>query len=70
MFGLPRRASILWYLVTGAGAVLLLGCALTATRDLRLASVAVLFAIAGAIAEKFLVPAQTSRPGHKTEMSV
>jgi len=70
VFGLPRRASLLWLLVVGCATATLLACGLTATWSPWTAAVAALFAVAGAIADRFIVPVPTSRPGHKTDLSV
>lgn len=48
----------------------MLACALTAPLQLRIVGAAVLFAIAGSIAETFSVPLPTSRPGNRVESSV
>src|SRR6266851_3184810 len=70
MFGLSRRASLLWVLVvTGAFAVFVAN-AVVAAQDLRLAPPALLFAVAGAIAQSFYVALPTTRPGNPWTMTV
>src|SRR5439155_25800742 len=70
VFGLPRRASILWLVTASTAAAVLLGCVVEALRDPRLLAAAALYAVAGVIAETFHVPLPTSRPGNRVNMTV
>jgi putative nucleotidyltransferase with HDIG domain len=70
MFGLPRRATILWLCVV-ASATGVVGASLLATRlELARLPVAILLAIACGIAETFKVNLPTSRPGHNMVYSL
>jgi HD-GYP domain-containing protein (c-di-GMP phosphodiesterase class II) len=70
MFGLPRNATILWVAVVAAAVLGASVAAAAAIGDPRLASAALLFAIAAGIAESFQVPFPTSRPGNRVTFSV
>jgi putative nucleotidyltransferase with HDIG domain len=70
MFGLSRTATTLWLAVV-AGGLAVLGASLPLARsDLRLLWAALLFAVAGAIAESFRVDLATSRPGNNFSLSL
>ena len=70
LFGLPRKAGLLWLLVIlpATGAVVL--AALGAIGDLRLGPAALLFASASAIGETFQISLPSSRPGNVYKMTV
>ena len=70
MFGLPRSASVLWLTVTLTAAALLAAGAAGIREDQGRALSALLFAIAGSIAEMFRVPMASGRPGHRVETTV
>jgi putative nucleotidyltransferase with HDIG domain len=70
LFGLPRKAGLLWLLVTVPAIGVLALAVLGAAGDLRLAQSAVLFGMAAAIAETFHVALPTSRPGNSYRMTV
>jgi putative nucleotidyltransferase with HDIG domain len=70
MFGLPRRATVLWLNVLGAAGIALTLAASAAPGQPRWAAIAALFAIACAIAESFKVSLPTSRPGDNVKFSV
>ena len=70
MFGLPRRATVLWLVVAISSSAVLLSASVGAAGQLRWAPVAVLFAVACAIAESFKISLQTSRPGDHVKFSL
>src|SRR5712691_10635222 len=70
MFGLSQRARLLWVLVVTSALTLLVFDSIVAARDLRLAPSALLFAVAGAIAQRFYVALPTTRPGNPYTMTV
>jgi hypothetical protein len=77
MFGLSTRATVLWLSVSASTAALLTVCGVAAVNDVlaapldwRRVQAALLFALAGAIAESFRVYLPTSRPGNSVRFSV
>jgi putative nucleotidyltransferase with HDIG domain len=70
MLQLPLRARVLWLIVTMAGSIALALSGVLASWDLKYAAPALLFAIAGAIAERFHVNLPTSTPGNRAFMSL
>ena len=62
MFGLPRKATILWLAAISGGASILAFSVTRGVDDLKTAPAALVFAIAGAFAESFKVEIPTSRP--------
>src|SRR5579864_2116006 len=70
MFGLPRRASILWVGVVVAAAAACAFAVPVAWTNLRWASIAALFALACAIAESFMVTMPTSRQGNSVHYTL
>jgi putative nucleotidyltransferase with HDIG domain len=70
MLGLPRSATILWLIVLAACLAVLSSSLIAGSTDLRLVPAALLFAVAGAIAETFQVDMPTSRPGNNVRYSV
>jgi HD-GYP domain-containing protein (c-di-GMP phosphodiesterase class II) len=70
LFGLPRKAGLLWLLViVPATGVLALSLS-AVVGDWRLVTAAGLFAMAGAIAETFPVSLPSNRPGNPYNMTV
>jgi len=70
VFGLTRRASLLWLLVSGGGSLLLIGALVTAPWSISIVASAVLLTVADAIADSFRVALPTSRAGNRVENSV
>jgi hypothetical protein len=70
LLGLPRKAGVLWLLVTLPATGVVALALWAAIGDLRLARAAILFAVAGAIAETFHVSLPSSRPGNVYIMTV
>ena len=70
MFRLPRRATLLWATVVASAFLVLCGCAIAAFGDWKRLPIAVLFALARAIAERFNVHYPTSRPGNLIIFSI
>src|SRR5579859_362100 len=70
LLGLPRKAGLLWLLVTVPAAGLLAFAAIDALGDLRLAPAVVLFGLAAGIAETFQVTLPSSRSGNGYTMTV
>jgi putative nucleotidyltransferase with HDIG domain len=70
LLGLPRKAGLLWLLVTVPAIGVFTLAAVSAVSDLRLAPAAILFALAAAIAETFQVRLPSSRPGNVYRMTV
>ena len=64
MFGLPRTASALWLTTTAAGLGVVAASSFVAFDDLKRVPVALLFVLAGAIAESFKIPLPSTRPGN------
>jgi hypothetical protein len=70
VFGLPRRASLLWLIVVVGGAFSIVWSARLAFNDLRLVPIAALFVVAASIAESFRVALPGTRPGQSFDESV
>jgi HD-GYP domain-containing protein (c-di-GMP phosphodiesterase class II) len=70
VFGLPRKAGLLWLLVTVPATGVLALSLWAVASDWRLAAAAGLFAVAGAIAETFHVSLPSTRPGNPYNMTV
>ncbi|MDQ3808652.1 MAG: HD-GYP domain-containing protein [Chloroflexota bacterium] len=68
--GLPRPAALLWLLVVSGASVVLLASFVHAAADPKILAAACLFVLASAIAQRFMVPLPTTRPGHRTDLSV
>ena len=70
MFGLSQQASVLWVLVVSSALVAVAGSAVGAAQDLRPGISALVFLVAGVIAETFHVVLPTTRPNNPNMMTV
>jgi HD-GYP domain-containing protein (c-di-GMP phosphodiesterase class II) len=70
VFGLSRSATILWLAVVAGGLCVLGVCLAIGIADLNRLPIVVLFVVAAAIAESFMVVLPTSRPGNAVFFSV